>query len=252
MSLLTICQDASGELGLDSRPITVIGNTAVDVARLLRFAQRVGSDIATRAPWQALRLLRTFTATATEVQANAVPTGFQRFSPETVWDVTNGMSITGPVNPVEYASRRNEIYSSSYSGPMRWFTRRGNDFLVFPIPVGGETYSFEYQSGNFCQSAGGTPQNEWLADSDTGRISEELITLGVIARFLLADGLPAQQAVADYEKRLTLEIKNDAPAAGVLAAGDIFGTGRRFTGEPGGAGGGTGGGSGGGSGWVWG
>lgn len=236
MSLLTICQNAADEIGLDARPVSVVGNLLPEVQRLLRFAQRVGSDLATRAPWQALRAVHTFTATATEVQANAVPAAFQRFSPETIWDVTNGLSITGPVDPVEYQSRKTDFSTVAYTGPLRWFTRRGNDFLVWPIPVGGETYSFEYQSGAFCQSASGTPQDEWLADTDTGRISEEMITLGVIARYLAADGQPSAQAEAAYRDRMITEIRNDAPAAGILPAGDVFGTGRRFTGEPGSSG----------------
>ena len=237
MSLLSICKDAADEIGLDNRPVTIIGNTAVDVLRLLRFAQRVGSDLASRAPWQALRLQQSFTATATEVQANAVPVTFQRFIPETAWDATNDMALTGPVDPVEYQSRKNALGTAGYTGPMRWFTRRGNDFLVWPIPVGGETYLYEYQSGAFCQSAAGTPQNEWLADTDTGRVSEELITLGVIARFLAADGQPSQQAEMAYRERLNTEISNDAPTARVMMAGDIFGGGRHFSGEPGASGG---------------
>ena len=236
MSLLDICQNAADEIGLDARPVSVVGSTIVEVQRLLRFAQRVGSDLATRAPWQALRDVQTFTAVASETQSNAVPAAFQRFSPETVWDVTNGVSITGPIDPVEYQSRKTDITTAGFTGPMRWFTRRGNDFLVWPMPVGGETYRFEYQSGAFCQSAAGVPRTEWLADTDTGRISEELITLGVIARYLAADGQPSAQAEMAYRERMITEIRNDAPAAGVLAAGDIFGTGRRFTGEPGSSG----------------
>lgn len=236
MSLLTICQAAADDMGLDVRPASIIGNPDPDAQRLLRFAQRVGSDLAARVPWQALRDVRSFTATATEVQANAIPAAFLRFSPETVWDVTNGVSITGPVDPVEYQSRKTDITTAGFTGPMRWFTRRGNDFLVWPIPVGGETYRFEYQSGAFCQSAGGTPQNEWLADTDTGRISEELMTLGIIARFLSAEGQPSVDAERAYRSRMILEIENDAPSARVLPAGDIFGTGRRFTGEPGSSG----------------
>ena len=236
MSLLDICRAAADEIGLDARPVSVVGSTIVEVQRLLRFAQRVGSDLATRAPWQALRDVQSFTAVASETQPNAVPAAFQRFSPETVWDVTNGVSITGPIDPVEYQSRKTDITTAGFTGPMRWFTRRGNDFLVWPMPVGGETYRFEYQSGAFCQSAAGVPQTEWLADTDTGRISEELITLGVIARYLAADGQPSAQAEMAYRERMITEIRNDAPAAGVLAAGDIFGTGRRFTGEPGSSG----------------
>lgn len=247
MSLLSICQAVAEELKLGTVPASIIGNNSVDAQTLLRFASRIGADLATRAPWQALRLVHDYLAQATEVQIGAVPTGFQRFSPETIWDVTNVASITGPVGPVEYQTRK----AAWATGGPRWFTRRGNDFLVWPIPAGGETYRFEYQSGAFCQSASGVPQAAWLADTDTGRISEELMILGIVARHLESDGQPWQSARADYERRLGTEIRNDAPAARVLPAGDIFGTGRRFTGEPG-AGSNAIGGGGGGGGGVWG
>jgi hypothetical protein len=232
MSLLSICQDVAADMGL-SRPVTIVGSFGVDERRLLRFATRVGRELATRAAWQALRAERTFVASAQEEQAGAIPVGFLRFSPETLWDRTNNVSVTGPIAPTEYQSRRNDYLFGGMVGPMRWFTRRGDALLIVPPPQGGEDMAFEYQSADFCQSAAGAPQSEWLADTDTGRISEELITLGMIHRFLEADGQPSVAARADFERRLAQEIKNDAPAARVLAAGDVFGTGRRFTGEPG-------------------
>lgn len=227
MSLLQICQDAAAEIGV-SRPASVVGATSVDAARLLRFANRVGRDLASRCAWQALRALHTVTATATEEQSGAIPAGFLRFSTETMWNRTDKSSITGPISPTEYESRKDRA-----SGIRRWFTRRGNSLLIWPIMGGGEEIAFQFQSTNFCQSAGGTHQSAWLADTDTGRLSEELITLGVIHRFLEADGQPSVAARADFERRMQQEIRNDFPNPRVLAAGDIFGTGRRFTGEPG-------------------
>jgi hypothetical protein len=234
VTLLTICADAAAELQLGSVPTTIIGNSGTDEVTLLRFARRVCRDLATRAPWQAMRMRRTFVATATQEQTGILPASFQRFIPETMWDYTNGNFLPGPVSPVEWQSRTTSASTSGLGPPTQCFTRRGDAVLFFPTPAGGETLAFEYQSNNFCQSSGGTPQNDWLADTDTARISEELITLGVIARFLAANGQPlAGPAVADYERRLATEIRNDAPASRVLVAGDIFGGGRHFGGAPG-------------------
>ena len=233
MTLLTICQDAADELQLGTRPTSIIGNVGTDEQTLLRFARRVCRDLATRAPWQALRMRRSFVATATQEQANVIPSAFQRFIPETMWDLTNGNFIPGPVGPVEWQSMLNSIGTSDLGPPVQMFTQRGNAVLMFPVPAGGETFVFEYQSSNFCQSSGGTPQDNWLADTDTARFSEELITLGIIARFLEANGQPWQSARADYERRLTVEIRNDAPTERVMLTGDIFGGGRHFGGAPG-------------------
>lgn len=232
MTLLSIAQDAATELGLDGQPVVIVGNANVEVQRLLRFCNRVSRDLAQRAPWQVLRKQRSFTATATEAQANAIPSDFARFYPETFFDQTNYRVISGPVDPVEYDSRKIAAQFYSGTGIERWFTRRGNDLLVTPAPAGGETYTFDYQSNAFCQSATGTPQSQWLADTDTALLDEELITLGVIARYLEADGLPSQAATAAYERRFAQVFSNDAPNGRVLAAGDIFAGSRRGTGEP--------------------
>lgn len=236
MTLLSICQEASDDIGLDLRPLVIVGSTDPDAQRLLRYANRVGRELAARAPWQALRAVQSFTATASEIQAGAIPAGFLRLSPETLWNQTQNLSITGPVDATEYEARKYSAASTSNAGPMRWFTRAGNALMVWPPLDAGDAMSFAYQSGNFCQSATGTPQAAWAADTDTARISEELITLGVIYRFLLADGQPYAEAKMDYERRLAQEIANDAPGARVLASGDVFASGsNRFTGEPTGA-----------------
>lgn len=233
MSLLSIAQDASDEMQLGARPVAVIGNSAVEVQTILRFARRVCRDLASRAPWQAMRMRRSFVAVAAQEQPGVIPTAFQRFIPETMWDLTNGNFIPGPVDPVRWQSTLNSFGTSTLSAPAQIFTRRGDAVLMFPAPAGGETFVFEYQSSNFCQSAGGTPQSDWLADTDTARISEELITLGVIAQFLKANGLPFQTAKADYERRLNTEIRNDLASERVMTAGDIFGGSRHFAGAPG-------------------
>lgn len=232
MSLLSICAAAAAEMGLDASPVSIVGNPGADEQRLLRFANRVGRDLASRAPWQALRRQRAFTATATEVQAFSIPADFGRFYPETFFDQTNFRSITGPLSATDYDSRKLAGGFVGAPGGQRWFTRRGNDLLVTPRPIGGEAYTFDYQSSAFCQSAAGVPQSQWLADSDTGLLNEELMTLGVIAFFLAADGQPAQLQRADYERRLHETFANDSPTGRVMAAGDMFAGVRHSTGEP--------------------
>lgn len=233
MTLLSLCQAVSNRIGLDNVPVTIIGNPDPDAQRLLVFANQVGSDLASRAPWQANQRIASFVAAATQDQPGAIPADFGRFSPETMWDTSSQRSITGPVTPAEYQSRVQNTFYQGDLGPIRWFTRRGNDLLIWPIMGGGETITFEYQSNAFCQSAGGTPQTQWLADDDTAVMPEELFILGVTAQFLLADGQPVQAQMATFERRVSTEIRNDLPNARVLQAGDVFGSRRRFTGEPG-------------------
>lgn len=239
MTLLSICTDAADEIGLETTPVAIVGNPDPDARRLLRFCTRVCRDLVTRAPWQALRVENLFIAANGIEQDGAIPADFGRFVPESFWDRTNGHSITGPVSPVEFMSRMSATDefrandAALNSGPLRWFTRRGNTLMIYPAPDTGSTLSFEYQSAAFCASPSGARQTAWLTDSDVPMLSPELITLGVVAMFLQADGQPAQAAMGAYERRVRQEIANDAPTARVLVAADMFGQRRRFTGEPG-------------------
>jgi len=170
---------------------------------------------------------------ATEVQPGIFPSDFHRMSPETLWDRTNNIFISGQMSPTEYQSRRNSPLSSGYAGPMRWFTRRDDALLLWPAPPAGLTVSFEYQSIAFCRSSSNVDQIAWAADTDLSNLPDELVTLGLIARFLEADGQPWQSAKAEFEKRLTREMRADRNAPRILMVSDIFGGSRRFSGAPG-------------------
>lgn len=219
MTLLTICQDAAVEIGGFAVPNVIVGNTVVNAQRLLRAAHRVGSDLTARGDWSVMRAGRTFTAVPGEAQPNAVPATFSRLIPETMWDRTNVWNIAGPIPPPRFESLAATYPSDS---PPRWFTLTGRSLSFFPAFAGGETVAFQYVTGQFCESATGTLQTRWQADSDVGRISEELMTLGVVAFFLMAQGLPYAAQMAAYEARMTQELANDNPTSGVIAAGDIF------------------------------
>lgn len=231
MSLLTICQAAADEVKL-LKPSTIIGNSAEEAITLLRYAKKVGNQIMKAAPWQALRMEKTFTALGQETQTSILPDDFDRFVAETFWDRSNTYLYSGPVSAVEWQG----LKAKSYTGPIRKFAYRGDSILVIPAPAGGETLAFEYISKNWCESSGGAAQATWAADTDVALIDEELHTLGVIFEYLDGDGQPSGKAGAQYMAYFKELVRNDQPTAGVMKAGDIFGgsyeVGRHFSGAP--------------------
>lgn len=233
MTLLSIIQDASDEVGI-TRPSAIITNADTAIAKMLRMAKRVGLDLAKRGTWTALRSEVTFTATAAETQASIIPADFDRFIPEAFWDRTSRRLISGPLSAVEWQS----MMASASQDWSRFYTLRGGAVLISPTMAGGESMAFEYMSRNYCQSAGGVAQATWQADTDTGRLSEELFTLGVIAFYLRAEGQPHTEQMQDYEAMFSREHDADWPDSGVLLAGDIFGERRARDGAPAADGGG--------------
>lgn len=226
MTLLSIAQDAADEIGI-TRPGTVITSTQPEVQQLLRLANKVGDKMMKSFAWQVLRSEQTYTALNQEEQTSILPTGFDRFIPETFWDRTNAQLVTGPISSVEWGG----LKAGGYTGSRKYILR-GGSVSVIPAPAGGEDYAFEYVSNQWAESSVGAGQTSFAADTDVSRIDEELMTLGLIYEFLQRLGQPSGDAGREYQSRFDMLTGNDQPSTPILTSGDIFGGGRRFSGAP--------------------
>lgn len=231
-TLIEICRAVADKVQLE-RPLSVAGSTDPASQRLLALAQDAGDEIMRMYPWQELRKEQTFTALAQETQTSFLPSDFDRFIPETIWDRTNNRHLVGPISPSEWNARKAEASSEI---PRR-FILRGDAVAVIPIPAGGETYAFEYVSANWCESSGGTGQSAWAADSDVAVIDGKLIEYHMIAAFLEGEGMPAGMALAQFQRRYDVLVGNDQSEIAILNGGDIFSHhSRHYSGVPGGGG----------------
>lgn len=226
MTLLSICQNAADEIGL-TPPATVQGNAEGEVMKLRRYANKVGTKMMKDYAWQVLRKERVFTAISGEEQTGIFPSDWDRIIPDTFWDRNLSYLVTGPVSPVEWQGLK--ALNSEISE--RKFALRGGSVLVYPAPSGGETFAFEYVSKNWAMN-GSTPQPALVEDADTAIIDEELITRGVIYEYLVNDGQPAGAALVEYQRYFDTLVQNDRQSSGVLRAGDMFRSARRFGGTP--------------------
>lgn len=204
MTLLTTIQAAAMRIGVAS-PTSVVGNSDTNAVALLAHAQAEGKALSRRYPWQALCTEKTFTATATETQTGAVPTDFDRFVNGTFWNRTRKRPVQGPLGRAEWNAQK----AWSASALTDAFRQRGNALIFIPTPTAGDSYAYEYVSKNWCQSSGGTGQAAWAADTDTGLLDEELMTLGVIWRFKQARGLDYGEDFNIYEREVMQAIEKD-------------------------------------------
>jgi hypothetical protein len=228
MTLLQICKDAADEIGIE-RPTSVFGSTNPTAQKLYRYATRVCKELVQRGDWQVLRVARAFTALGQETQTDLFPADYDHMVKETFWDQTNKRLISGPIDEVRYQS----LVSLQTQAESRWWLRRGNDGFIYPLMSGGESLSFVYISNKFCANSGGTAQSAFAADTDTTRIPEELVTLGVIYYYLRNDGQPWDKAYDDFEQAFSKYLTNDQPSNQIMAAADVFAGPRNYTGTPG-------------------
>lgn len=204
MSLLTMIQDAADRVGL-ARPSSVVSSSDLQVRQLLGLAQQEGKELAKRHSWQRLVSEKTFTSTATETQASVIPTDFDRYLDDTFFNRTRKRPVYGPLTAQEWQFSKGVVATTVVES----WRRRGNAVMLTPTPTAGDTYAFEYVSVNWCQSSAESAQSAWTADTDTGLLSEETMTLGVMWRFLKAKGLDFAEDFRSYELRVAQEIARD-------------------------------------------
>jgi len=203
MSFLTIIQNASDRLGI-TRPTTAVASTDQQVLQLVGLAQEEGKDLAKRNAWQALQTEHTF-PTVASTASYALPDGFDSILKETVFNRTRRRRMVGDLTPEQWQ----ETQSSLVTMVNPAFRIRGSLFYISPTPTAVETIAYEYNSKNWCQSSLAVAQSAWAADTDTGILDEELMTLGLKWRWKKSKGLDYADDFNGYEIRVAKAILDD-------------------------------------------
>lgn len=218
MSLLSIC-NAIADTTNGPRPATIISNTNPEAQSYLRTVQKVGKRLMKIYPWNILRKEHAFTGSGVETllaSAN-MPSDFDRFIPETFWNRSSSVLLSGPVP----AARWQSLKASSYAGADTKFTYRGGDILAIPT-VGTDSMVFEYISNLYVESSSGTAQASFQADTDVSVLDEELISLAATYDWLASKGLPAAAAFKDFTDYFNTLQENENATENILVTADIF------------------------------
>lgn len=226
MTLLSICAAAATEAGFTA-PATIVGSSDPDAIRLLALAKRELRELARYCPWQALTAEHTFTSVATAIQTSSIPSDFDWIVPETCWDRTQYTELLGPKTGQEW--QRIQVNTTAL-GYGRFFRIRGDSFLIHPAPTAGHTIAYEYVINTPCESSGAVAQSTWLADTDVGRIDEDLLAMGVRWRFKRLVGVSYDTDLNEYLSAIADAARrdNDPPTRGVARVGEVGLTGGRY------------------------
>jgi hypothetical protein len=117
------------------------------------------------------------------------PNDLDHFMTQTFWDRNFRWQLLGPLDAQEWQVLKSGI---SPTGPRRRFRIMDNQFVIDPVPGfsssdNGAIEVYEYFSNAWCQSMGGTsgtPQTNWVADTDQYCLDDESMTLGIQWRYL--------------------------------------------------------------------
>ena len=204
MTLLTTVQTACELLTIPS-PDTVMGNTDYQVAQLRGLLKVVGVDLLDKHDWAPLITAATFTCGASNAQTGYPPAAFERMSDGSeMWNDTTNWRIDGPVTAQEWTAL---LVQSVATLPQHWRMIDG----VFNIyaPKSGDTIRYEYISKYWILQSGTTPADAFLADTDTFKLPELLLSLGLVWRWKQAKGVDYAEDLETFNSKLAASVKKD-------------------------------------------
>lgn len=202
-TLLQMMQDVCNEVGIPP-PSVVVSSPDQQIRQLLALANREGRE-QTSAAWTQLRGQQTITLVNGQA-AYDFPTDFDSYMPSTIWNRDQRWVVQGPLTAQEW-----QTLKSGYINIFPYQRYRVMDGQIYfdPTPdstAAGQTVTIEYQSKAFCQSATATAQTQWLADTDTFLLPDDVLVLGVKWRFLAAKRMDYSEEKDAYMKCVDREL----------------------------------------------
>jgi hypothetical protein len=196
---LQIIQAVCRRVGV-AEPNTAVGSTDVQILQIVELANEEGIEQASRYPWQSLLNVGSFTTVAAEVQGavSTIAPGLSYIVNDTIWNRDLRRPVFGPKTPQTWEQQK----AFAINGPWSNYRLQGDNLNMYPTPTAGQSCYFEYITKNWCESAGGTGQEEFEADDDVPLLLDELIILGTIWRWKNIKGFDYSEDFAKYERRL--------------------------------------------------
>lgn len=188
MTLLAICNKLAENVGLASTD-QVVSSPKREWAEAVVMSNAVGDELARRVDFGALRNAQSLAGDGTD-KLYDLGSDFSRIIPGI--GVTYGQGIIRPLTQAEWASL------TPVEGSPRYFLLEGRMLRLWPYLPAAQSASVRYQSKFWCSN--GTA--EWVADTDTSLIDENLMVKGLIVRWRRQKGMPFEDYEAEYEADL--------------------------------------------------
>lgn len=209
MSLLTVAQAVAEEVGLPA-PGSIVGNSDKTAKQLFRLINRSGRLLAKR-NWTILQKEATVT-TSNGTPSYSLESDFDRLIDETGWDRTNYWQLRGPMTAAEWQVFKSGLIASAavQSNFRIKADTRVNKVFIDPTPTGTRTLVYEYASSQWVKDSGNTTgKTAYAVDTDVAIISEELIEMDVIWRFLARKGFAYAEEKLEAENQIDKAFAED-------------------------------------------
>lgn len=149
-----------------------------------------------------------------------LPSDWKKQIPQTEWDRSNRWPLLGPRSPQEWQSYKSGIV---YAGPRERFRIYQQTLAISPPPPNGLTFSMEYISNGWVESAAGVAKTSFTADDDTSIFEDRLLITGLKSLWKAAKGLDGTFDLAQFRQILEANKAQDRSAP-KLSLSPMYGT----------------------------
>ena len=139
-----------------------------------------------------------------------LPADWDRQVDRTHYDKSKRWEMLGPTDAQQW-----QFLKSSYisTGPRIRYRILGGYFQVWPAVTTAEYLGFEYMSNQWANSASGTAQSSFLADTDTCIFPDRLMVTALKKKYFEIKGFDATAFTRDYLQQLSFAKANDSGSA---------------------------------------
>lgn len=222
-SILTIVNNGLKSEGLPALSSGLYAGTEDAALILQQKANEANKELCREFEWPQLMKEGTITL-ATADNSYTLPSDFDSWVFNTLYNANDNWSLQGPMSPQEYMARQYDYVS--YLNRQRFiplgYTQK--DITISPTPEAGDNgkqLKFLYISSNRVQDSLSAYKAEFTADTDTAVLDEDALRYRIMAHYFRSKGL-AFQTLANQ----ALERSNERIAA-IRGAGPIY-AGSRF------------------------
>lgn len=199
MNILQIVQAAcrSPAIPIDSVS-AVFGSAETESLEFAELANEVAKRIMRAHEWQDLKLKAVITGDGTTTSWN-LPADYDRMLVDGhIWISDNQRAMHHVVSSDEWLRLEVQLAETITDAWTLW----GGQIRTLDAIASGVTAQYFYISNSFALDAGSSPVGEFTNDTDTFRLDDQLLKLGIIWQWREMKGLPYAEDLQNYEMLL--------------------------------------------------
>jgi hypothetical protein len=135
-----------------------------------------------------------------------LPTDYETITDRTQWDKSKHWEMLGPEDAQQWQWLKSGYIST---GPRIRWRILGTTFQTWPPMNTSEYLGFEYRSNGWAESATGTPQQSFIADSDVTLLDDRLLVLYTKLKYFQVKSFDTTALQQDYFRYLNVVKAND-------------------------------------------